>query len=108
MRLGYLAIFTGFTEGRKYSTATRASLARLVMDLERFENYPWGRVTFKVLAYFALPEFGANFGHPLPNRPSPMLMAYNGGKGRRFFKEAISRQTSVINFVHKDYAEMYP
>ncbi|XP_033135946.1 uncharacterized protein LOC103838853 [Brassica rapa] len=33
MRLGYLAIFTGFIEGRKYSTATRTSLARLVMDL---------------------------------------------------------------------------
>ncbi|XP_048599819.1 uncharacterized protein LOC106430378 [Brassica napus] len=108
MRLGYLAIFIGFIEGRKYSTATRASLARLVMDIERFENYPWGRVAFKVWAYFALPEFGANFGHPLPNRPSPMLLAYNGGKGRRFFKEAISRQTRVINFVHKDYAEMFP
>ncbi|XP_048625423.1 uncharacterized protein LOC125593200 [Brassica napus] len=134
MRLGYLAIFTGFIEGRKYSTATWASLARLVMDLERFENYPWGRVAFKVLmesvkgvnldsnsytvdgfvqvlqvwAYFALPEFGANFGHPLPDRPSPLLLAYNGGRERIFFKEAISKQTSVINFVHKDYAEMFP
>ncbi|KAF8108650.1 hypothetical protein N665_0105s0003 [Sinapis alba] len=47
MRLGYLAIFFGFIEGRKYSSATRASLARLVMDLEKFENYPWGRVAFK-------------------------------------------------------------
>uniref|UniRef100_A0A0D3D2U4 DUF1985 domain-containing protein n=1 Tax=Brassica oleracea var. oleracea TaxID=109376 RepID=A0A0D3D2U4_BRAOL len=129
MRLGYLAIFTGFIEGRKYSTAIRASLARPVMDLERFENYPWGRVAFKVLmesvkgvnldsnsytvdgfvqflqvwAYFALPEFGANFGHPLPDRPSPLLLAYNGGKEHKFFKE-----TSVINFVHKDYAEMFP
>nr|VDD54526.1 unnamed protein product [Brassica oleracea] len=86
MRLSYLAIFTGFIEGRKYSTATRASLARLVMDLERFENYSWGRVAFKVWAYFALPEFGANIGYPLPHRPSPLLLAYNGGKGRRFFK----------------------
>ncbi|CAF2087290.1 unnamed protein product, partial [Brassica napus] len=42
MRLGYLAIFTGFIEGRKYPTATRASLVRLVMVLERFENYSWG------------------------------------------------------------------
>ncbi|KAF8089992.1 hypothetical protein N665_0492s0004 [Sinapis alba] len=33
MRLGYLAIFSGFIEGRKYSSARRASLARLVMDL---------------------------------------------------------------------------
>ncbi|XP_013729290.3 uncharacterized protein LOC106432990 [Brassica napus] len=116
MRLGYLAIFTGFIEGRKYLTAIRASLARPVMDLERFENYPWGRVAFKVLmesvkgvwAYFALPEFGANFGHPLPDRPSPLLLAYNGGKEHKFFKEVISKQSSVINFVHKDYAEMFP
>ncbi|KAF8092667.1 hypothetical protein N665_0406s0012 [Sinapis alba] len=49
MRLGYLAIFTGFIKGWKYSIATRASLARLVMDLEKFENYLWGRVAFKVL-----------------------------------------------------------
>ncbi|KAF8114440.1 hypothetical protein N665_0037s0017 [Sinapis alba] len=49
MRLGYLAIFSGFIEGRKYSSATRASLARIVMNLEKFENYPWGRVAFKVL-----------------------------------------------------------
>ncbi|CAN6826921.1 unnamed protein product, partial [Brassica oleracea] len=47
--LAYLAIFTGSIEGRKYSTPTRVSLARLVMELERFENYPWGRVAFKVL-----------------------------------------------------------
>ena len=123
MRLGYLAIFTGFIEGRKYSTATRASLARLVMDLERLENYHWGRVAFKVLmeslkgvnlesnsytvdgfvqvlqvwAYFALPEFGANFGHPLPDRPSPLLLAYNGGRGRIFYKEAISKQVFKLH-----------
>ena len=42
MRLEYLAIFTGFIEGRKYSTCTRARLARLLMDLEVFENYLWG------------------------------------------------------------------
>ncbi|KAF3492860.1 hypothetical protein DY000_02054338 [Brassica cretica] len=85
-RLAYLAIFTGYIEGRKYSTPTRVSLARLVMELERFENYPWGRVAFKVLmdsvkgrdisgcytingfaqalqvwVYTALPELGATF-----------------------------------------------
>ncbi|CDY40868.1 BnaC09g25970D [Brassica napus] len=49
MRLGYLAIYAGYIEGKKFSSATSASLARLVMDLEKFENYPWGRVAFKVL-----------------------------------------------------------
>ncbi|CAN6845467.1 unnamed protein product [Brassica oleracea] len=36
------------------------------------------------------------------------MMAYDGGKGRIFFKEAISRHTSVINFVQKEFAEMFP
>ncbi|CAN7076166.1 unnamed protein product, partial [Brassica oleracea var. botrytis] len=58
--------------------------------------------------------------------PSPLLLAYNGGKEHKFFKEVISKQvfklhslrlhrrlkvsrlSSVINFVHKDYAEMFP
>ncbi|KAF8088139.1 hypothetical protein N665_0551s0004 [Sinapis alba] len=117
MRLGYLAIFFGFIEGRKYSSATRASLARLVMDLEKFKNYPWGRVAFKVLMdssrakdftksyavdgfiqvlqvwiYHALPELSDNYENLLPNRPSPLLMAFKGGKGRKCFKDAISRK----------------
>ncbi|CAF2041137.1 unnamed protein product [Brassica napus] len=119
MRLGYLAIYAGYIEGKKFSSATSASLARLVMDLEKFENYPWGRVAFKVLmnslkakdltqtgytvdgfiqvlqvwAYYALPELGANYGSPIPNRPSPLLLAYKGGKRQRnFFKAAINKQ----------------
>ncbi|KAF8115402.1 hypothetical protein N665_0027s0018 [Sinapis alba] len=132
MRLGYLAIFSGFIEGRKYSSATRASLARLVMDLEKFENYPWGKVAFKVLMdslraedftksytvdgfiqvlqvwiYHALPELGANYRNPLPNRPSPPLLAFKGGKGRKCFKYAISKQTRVINYVEKNIREMF-
>ncbi|CAN7023273.1 unnamed protein product, partial [Brassica rapa subsp. trilocularis] len=127
MRLGYLAIYAGYIEGKKFSSATSASLARLVMDLEKFENYPWGRVAFKVLmdslkakdltqtgytvdgfiqvlqvwAYYALPELGANYGSPIPNRPSPLLLAYKGGKRqRKFFKAAINKQ--------KDFDEMFP
>ncbi|KAL0732740.1 hypothetical protein Bca4012_008949 [Brassica carinata] len=131
-RLAYLSIFTGFIEGRKFSTATRYSLARLVMDLERFENYPWGRV-FKVLmdslwnkditgcytvdgfiqvlqvwVYTAMPELGASIGGPRGNSPSPPILAYGGSRGRRSMKEAILRQTRVINFVEKDISEMWP
>ncbi|KAF2567319.1 hypothetical protein F2Q68_00026906 [Brassica cretica] len=65
MRLGYLAIFPGFIEGR-------------------------------------------NYGNPIPNRQSPVLLAYKGGKRRRSFKEAINRHTSMINFVQKDFGEMFP
>uniref|UniRef100_A0A0D2ZSX9 Ubiquitin-like protease family profile domain-containing protein n=1 Tax=Brassica oleracea var. oleracea TaxID=109376 RepID=A0A0D2ZSX9_BRAOL len=109
-------------EGRKYSTPTRVSLARLVMELERFENYPWGRVAFKVLidsvkgkdisgcytingfaqalqlwVYTDLPELGANYGNPLPNNSSPPILAYKGRKGRIFFKEAILSQSESVN-----------
>ena len=129
-QLAYLSIFTGYIEGRKYLTPTRVSLARLVMDLERFENYPWGRVAFKVLmdsvkgrdisgcytingfaqalqvwVYTALPELGATFGNPLPNNPSPPILAYKGRKGRRQFKEAILSQvfTSIWTTSQKAY-----
>ncbi|CDY12434.1 BnaC08g09230D [Brassica napus] len=78
------------------------------MELERFENYPWGRVAFKVWVYTALPELGANYGNPLPNNSSLPILAYKGRKGRIFFKEAILSQTMVINFVQKDIGEMFP
>ncbi|XP_048616578.1 uncharacterized protein LOC111207285 [Brassica napus] len=132
-RLAYLSIFTGFIEGRKFSTATRSTLARLVMDLERFENYPWGRVAFKVLmdslwnkeiagcytvdgfiqvlqvwTYTAMPELGASIGGPRADSPSPPILAYEGSRGRRSMKAAILSQTRVINFVEKDISEMWP
>ncbi|CAN7065761.1 unnamed protein product, partial [Brassica rapa subsp. trilocularis] len=125
MRLGYLAIHAGYIEGKKFSSATSASLARLVMDLEKLENYPWGRVAFKVLmdslkakdltqtgytvdgfiqvlqvwAYYAMPELGANYGSPIPNKPSPLLLAYKGGKRqRKCFKAAINKQLKLLGY----------
>ena len=100
------------------------------MELEWFENYPWGRVAFKVLmdslkgkdisdcytingfaqalqvwVYTALTELGANYGKPLPNNPSPPILAYKGGKGRRRFKDAILSQvfTSIWTTSQKTY-----
>uniref|UniRef100_A0A0D3B8P1 Uncharacterized protein n=1 Tax=Brassica oleracea var. oleracea TaxID=109376 RepID=A0A0D3B8P1_BRAOL len=62
----------------------------------------------QVWVYTALPELGATFDNPLPNNPSPPILAYKGRKGRRQFKEVILSQTRVINFVQKDIGEMFP
>ncbi|CAF2060695.1 unnamed protein product [Brassica napus] len=41
--------------------------------------------------------------------PSPLLLAYKGGQGRRrYFKSAINRHINVNNFVQKDLDEMFP
>ncbi|KAF2603012.1 hypothetical protein F2Q70_00025471 [Brassica cretica] len=55
-----------------------------------------------------LPELSANYCNPLPNNPSPPILAYKGRKGRIQFNEAILSQTRVINFVQKDIGEMFP
>ncbi|XP_048615543.1 uncharacterized protein LOC125588303 [Brassica napus] len=63
----------------------------------------------QVWAYYDMPELGANYGSPIPNRPSPLLLAYRGGKRqRKCFKAAINKQTIVKNFVQKDFDEMFP
>ncbi|CAN7076190.1 unnamed protein product [Brassica oleracea var. botrytis] len=59
----------------------------------------------QVWVYTALSELDVNYGNPLPNNPSPPILAY---KGRKQFKEAILSQTRVINFVHKEIGEMFP
>lgn len=107
LRLAYLAIYAGFVDAHKPNTQTRVALASLVMDLDRFENYPWGRVAFKTLiksvkrvdqskpyvldgfaevpqvwAYYAMPKFGQDNGDPRPNNPEPPLLAFNGIRGK--------------------------
>ncbi|KAF8082115.1 hypothetical protein N665_0847s0015 [Sinapis alba] len=96
MRLGYLAIFSGFIEGRKAKDFTKSYTVDGFIQV------------LQVWIYHALPELGANYGNPLPNRPSPPLMAFKGGKGRKCFKDAISRQTRVINYVERNIEEMFP
>ncbi|XP_048599602.1 uncharacterized protein LOC125579795 [Brassica napus] len=133
LRLGYLAIYAGFIEAARTSSPTRASLTRLVMDLDAFEDYPWGRVAFKFLmesvkgvdltktyaiegfvqvlqvwVYCCLPEFGAGFGHPIEGSPTPPLLAFLGGKGKRRLQENMLKQTRTKNFTMKDYSEMFP
>ncbi|XP_048599539.1 uncharacterized protein LOC111206123 [Brassica napus] len=117
MRLGSLAIYAGYIEGKNFSSATLASLARLVlMDSLKAKDLTQTGYTvdgfiqvLQVWAYYAMPELGANYGSPIPNRPSPLLLAYRGGKRqRKCFKAAINKQTIVKNFVQKDFDEMFP
>lgn len=121
LRLGYLAIYAGFIEARRTSSPTRASLARLVMDLDAFEDYPWGRVAFKFLmesvkgvdltktyaiegfvqvlqvwVYCCLPEFGAGYGLPIEGSPTPPLLAFLGAKGQRRLQENILKQVCFL------------
>ncbi|CAA7037668.1 unnamed protein product [Microthlaspi erraticum] len=123
LRLGYLAIYTGFIAARKNTSHTPVNLARLVMDEEEFENYPWGRVAFKnlieavkeaelwksgyvldgfvealqVWAYRFMPEFGAGCGAPIRNAPDIPLLSYKGVQGLRNIELTILKQ---VNFDH--------
>ncbi|KAG2247146.1 hypothetical protein Bca52824_086774 [Brassica carinata] len=83
-RLADLAIFTGYIEGRKYST---------------LHGSPCPGV-------HSSSELGATFGNPLPNNPPPPILAYKGRKGRYSLKRLSS--VRVINFVQKDTGEMFP
>ncbi|CAN6910343.1 unnamed protein product [Brassica oleracea] len=74
---------------KKFSTSTRDSLARLVMDLEKFENYPWGRVAFKVLMDSLKAKDLTQTGNTVDG-----------------FIQVI--QINVNNFVQKDLDEMFP
>nr|VDD37034.1 unnamed protein product [Brassica oleracea] len=88
MRLRYLVIFTGFIEGRNYSTSTQV-LRDSLKGKYLTKTYTIDGL-IKIIQC-ALPELGATFEKPLPNRSSPPLLAYMGGKIRIFFKEAINR-----------------
>lgn len=46
---GYLSILATFIVGNDGKKQLPSSLARMVFDLPKFENYPWGRVAFKNL-----------------------------------------------------------
>uniref|UniRef100_A0A0D3DLX0 Ubiquitin-like protease family profile domain-containing protein n=1 Tax=Brassica oleracea var. oleracea TaxID=109376 RepID=A0A0D3DLX0_BRAOL len=78
-----------YIEGKKFSTATPASLARLVMNLEKFENYPWGRVAFKVLMDSLKAKDLTQTGYTVDG-----------------FIQVL--QINVNNFVQKDLDEMFP
>ncbi|XP_024013618.1 uncharacterized protein LOC112087833 [Eutrema salsugineum] len=100
------------------------------MDLEGFKEFPWGRIAFQhliksvkekdlsknihiegfvqalqVWVYYALPDFAAEFGEPLPNvTKEPLLLAYKGSRGRKNVKANMLKQCCVA----KDLADMFP
>ncbi|KAF8112096.1 hypothetical protein N665_0067s0017 [Sinapis alba] len=96
MNLEYLAIYASFNETPRTSTSTRASLTRLgrvafkflmesikKLDLTKTYAIEGFVQVLQVWIYNALPEFTAGFGNPLEGKPTPPLLAFLGGKGRK-------------------------
>ncbi|ESQ27744.1 hypothetical protein EUTSA_v10019606mg [Eutrema salsugineum] len=134
LRLGYLGIYAGFIVATRPGSSTNVNHARLVMNLEGFKEFPWGRIAFQHLinsvkekdlsknihiegfvqalqlwVYYALPDFAAEFGEPLPNvTEEPLLLAYKGSRGRRNVKANMLKQARIQSCVAKDLADMFP
>ncbi|ESQ38783.1 hypothetical protein EUTSA_v10029463mg [Eutrema salsugineum] len=133
LRLGYLGIYAGFIVATRPGLSTNVNHARLVMDLEGFKEFPWGRIAFQhliksvkekdlsknfyiegfvqalqVWVYYALLDFAAEFGEPLPNDISPLMLAYKGSRGRKNVKANMLKQARIQCCVAKDLADMFP
>ncbi|XP_024014735.1 uncharacterized protein LOC112088567 [Eutrema salsugineum] len=133
LRLGYLGIYAGFIVATRPGLSTNVNHAILVMDLEGFKEFPWGRIAFQhliksvkekdlsknihiegfvqalqVWVYYALPDFAAEFGEPLPNDPTPFMLAYKGSRGRKNVKANMLKQARIQCCVAKDLADIFP
>ncbi|ESQ30938.1 hypothetical protein EUTSA_v10012223mg [Eutrema salsugineum] len=134
LRLGYLGIYAGFIVATRPGSSTNVNHARLVMDLEGFKEFPWGRIAFQhliksakekdlsknihiegfvqalqVWVYYALPDFAAEFGKPLPNvTEEPLLLAYKGSRGRKNVKANMLKQARIQSCMAKDLEDMFP
>ncbi|XP_056861976.1 uncharacterized protein LOC130509804 [Raphanus sativus] len=97
-RLAYLAIFAGYIEGKKVTTSTRASCYTIDGFVQAFQSW----------VYTALPELGAGYGNPVGGEPAVPLLAYSGGKGRRWFQQAICSQEDEERPRHRKKAEERP
>ncbi|ESQ43703.1 hypothetical protein EUTSA_v10015771mg [Eutrema salsugineum] len=127
--LGYLGIYAGFIVATRPALSTNVNHARLVLDLEGFKEFPWGRIAFQhliksvkekdlsknihierfvqalqVWVYYALPDFAAEFGEPLPNDPTPLLLVYKGSRGRKNVKANMLKLdpaiVKIVNAIH--------
>ncbi|ESQ29674.1 hypothetical protein EUTSA_v10023844mg [Eutrema salsugineum] len=117
--LRYLGIYAGFIVATKPSHLKKTNHARLVVDLKVYKEFPWGRIAFQhliksvkekdlskyihierfvqalqVWVYYALPDFAAEFGEPLSNDPTPLLLAYKGSRGRKNVKANMLKHTN--------------
>ncbi|XP_024014020.1 uncharacterized protein LOC18022251 [Eutrema salsugineum] len=133
LRLGYLGIYAGFIVATRPGLSKNVNHARLVLDLKDFKEFPWGRIAFQhliksvkekdlsknihiegfvqslqVWMYYALPDFAAEFGEPLPNDPTPLMLAYKGSRGRKNVKANMLKQARIQCCVAKDLADMFP
>ncbi|KAG2329958.1 hypothetical protein Bca52824_001138 [Brassica carinata] len=79
IRLCYLAILTGGLLGLDRREAIPPAKAKLLMDLEIFEQYPWGRVAF-IWAYAYIPSLGEAIGRPIRSN-GLCLLRFRGENG---------------------------
>ncbi|ESQ33269.1 hypothetical protein EUTSA_v10005474mg [Eutrema salsugineum] len=116
LRLGYLGIYAGFIVTTRPGLSTNVNHARLVVDLEASDKekdlskniHIEGFVqALQVWVYYALPDFAAEFGEPLPNDPTPLLLAYKS-RGRKNVKANMLKQARIQCCVAKDLVDMFP
>ncbi|ESQ46700.1 hypothetical protein EUTSA_v10000584mg [Eutrema salsugineum] len=89
MRLGYLGIYAGFIVATRPGSSTNVNHARLHLinsvkekDLSKNIHIEGFVQALQVWVYYALPDFAAEFGEPLPNvTEEPLLLAYKGSRG---------------------------
>lgn len=126
LRLGYLSLYAGYIEGRRSSVSIPLNMAMLVMDLDAFLSYPWGRLAFKNLitsvknkekqkelckssyyvcgfvqaiqlwVYYALPVFTSEFGQPIRNVDPVPLML--SFQGSKFRKGVRDNMAAQVDF----------
>ncbi|XP_024009404.1 uncharacterized protein LOC112084490 [Eutrema salsugineum] len=105
LRLGYLGIYAGFIVATRPGLSTN-HLIKSVKEKDLSKNiHIEGFVqALQVWVYYALPDFAAEFGEPLPNDIQPLPLAYKGSRGRKNVKANMLKQdpdiVKIVNAIH--------
>ncbi|XP_024006489.1 uncharacterized protein LOC112082997 [Eutrema salsugineum] len=115
LSLGYLGIYAGFIVATRPGLSTNVNHARLHLiksvkekDLSKNIHIEGFVQALQVWVYYALSDFAAEFGKPLPNDIQPLMLAYKGSRGRKNVKANMLKQARIQCCVAKDLADMFP